>query len=166
MCIRDRGATVLSEGSPAAGLALVSLLSLFVLALNPIVGERLDRRARRRGAGGRAQGAAREGEAGKSLGAGPAGMGPDPQAMAAAEAAGRKARAALMQVFAEQHDMTAREADVLTLLCQGRTRTYIAAELGISPNTVKGYIHNVYRKANAADKQDLIDRVDLFIERS
>ena len=160
------GATVLSEGSPAAGLALVSLLSLFVLALNPIVGERLDRRARRRGAGGRAQGAAREGEAGKSLGAGPAGMGPDPQAMAAAEAAGRKARAALMQVFAEQHDMTAREADVLTLLCQGRTRTYIAAELGISPNTVKGYIHNVYRKANAADKQDLIDRVDLFIERS
>lgn len=160
------GATVLSEGSPVAGLALVSLLSLFVLALNPIVGERLDRRARRRGAGDRAQGAAREGEAGKSLGGGPAGMGPDPQAMAAAEAAGRKARAALMQVFAEQHDMTAREADVLTLLCQGRTRTYIAAELGISPNTVKGYIHNVYRKANAADKQDLIDRVDLFIERS
>ena len=72
--------------------------------------------------------------------------------MAAAEAAGRKARAALMQVFAEQHDMTAREADVLTLLCQGRTRTYIAAELGISPNTVKGYIHNVYRKANAGTR--------------
>ncbi|MEG0666193.1 helix-turn-helix transcriptional regulator [Gordonibacter sp.] len=51
------------------------------------------------------------------------------------------------------------------MLCQGRTRTYIAAELGLSPNTVKGYIHNVYQKSGSVDKQDLLDRVELFIEK-
>mgnify|MGYP002241151849 FL=1 len=45
-----------------------------------------------------------------------------------------------------------------------RTRTYIADELGLSPNTIKGYIHNVYQKSSAVDKQDLLDRVELHAE--
>ena len=61
--------------------------------------------------------------------------------------------------------MTAREEDVLLLLCQGRTPTYIADELGLSPNTVKGYIRNVYQKSGSVDKQDLLDRVELFRDR-
>lgn len=55
--------------------------------------------------------------------------------------------------------LTAREAEVLELVCQGRSRTYIADELGLSPNTVKGYAHSLYQKAGVADKQSLIDLV-------
>ena len=70
----------------------------------------------------------------------------------------------LLRSFAEAHHLTARETDVLILLCQGRTRTYIADELGLSPNTIKGYIHNGYQKSGAVDKQDLLDRVELHAE--
>ena len=70
----------------------------------------------------------------------------------------------LLRSFAAAHALTARETDVLILLCQGRTRTYIADELGLSPNTIKGYIHNVYQKSSAVDKQDLLDRVELHAE--
>ena len=70
-----------------------------------------------------------------------------------------------MEGFAREHSLTARESEVLLLLCQGRTRTYIADELGLSPNTVKGYIRNVYQKSGSVDKQDLLDRVELFRER-
>ena len=72
----------------------------------------------------------------------------------------------LLRRFAEHHGLTPREADVLVLLAQGRTRTYIAAELDLSPNTVKGYIRNIYQKSDARDKQDLLDRVELFQRRS
>ena len=72
---------------------------------------------------------------------------------------------AVVGAFAREHTMTAREEDVLLLLCQGRTRTYIADELGLSPNTVKGYIRNVYQKSGSVDKQDLLDRVELFRDR-
>ena len=70
----------------------------------------------------------------------------------------------LLRSFAAAHALTARETDVPILLCQGRTRTYIADELGLSPNTIKGYIHNVYQKSSAVDKQDLLDRVELHAE--
>ena len=42
---------------------------------------------------------------------------------------------------------------------------FIADELGLSPNTVKGYIRNVYQKSGSVDKQDLLDRVELFRDR-
>lgn len=69
-----------------------------------------------------------------------------------------------MEGYARACGMTAREAEVLAMLCSGRTRTYIAAELGLSPNTVKGYIHAIYQKAGALDKQDLIDRVERAVQ--
>lgn len=53
--------------------------------------------------------------------------------------------------------LTAREAEVLELVCQGRSRSYIADELGLSPNTVKGYAHSLYQKAGVDNKQSLID---------
>ena len=45
-----------------------------------------------------------------------------------------------------------------------RTLAGSADELGLSPNTIKGYIHNVYQKSSAVDKQDLLDRVELHAE--
>ncbi len=59
--------------------------------------------------------------------------------------------------LAENIGLTGRESDVLELICQGRTRAFIAAELGISPNTVKGYTHAIYQKAGVDNKQDLLD---------
>lgn len=59
--------------------------------------------------------------------------------------------------LAERLGLTAREAEVLELVCQGRSRSYIADELGLSPNTVKGYAHSLYQKAGVDNKQSLID---------
>lgn len=59
--------------------------------------------------------------------------------------------------LARRLGLTAREAEVLELVCQGRSRSYIADELGLSPNTVKGYAHSLYQKAGVDNKQSLID---------
>lgn len=139
------GAAVIAQGIPVTGLALISLVSLFVLAVNPIVVKRWERNRR-------SDGPAKENAA-------PVAPAPAPEA-----ADMRAMQVDLLRSFAETHGLTARETDVLILLCQGRTRTYIADELGLSPNTVKGYIHNVYQKSGAVDKQDLLDRVELLAE--
>lgn len=150
------GAIVLTGDNLIAGLAFVSLVSLFVLALNPIAASRLESRKKKQYA-----------KAGEASGCGTAGGEPtsetiDKLSPAMAE---RETRTALMHAFSKLHGFTSREAEVLELLCQGRTRAYIAAELGLSPNTIKGYIHNIYLKSGSADKQDLLDRVELFIEK-
>lgn len=135
------GATILAQGNPETALALVSLISLFILAMNPVVANRLERRS----AADSAQPSVER----------PCETEPEPGASGAT-----------VQDFAREHGLTAREGEVLALLCQGRTRTYIADELGLSPNTVKGYIHTVYQKSGSVDKQDLLDRVELFCARS
>lgn len=132
------GAAVIAQDLLVTGLALISLVSLFVLALNPIVVKRLEGRRMRT----------------------------DTPSSPTPETGDVRARQVdLLRLFAEAHHLTARETEVLILLCQGRTRTYIADELGLSPNTIKGYIHNVYQKSGAVDKQDLLDRVELHAER-
>ena len=128
------GAATLANGA-AAGLAFISLVSLFVLSLHPVLGRFIDQR---------------RGQA-------------SPQTHPAE--APRTAPATLEEKAAElarSRDMTSREAEVLVLICQGRTRTYIATELGISPNTVKGYMHSLYQKAGVTNKQELIDLVSQF----
>lgn len=143
------GAVVIASGVSVASLALISLVSLFVLALDPIVTKRLERK--------------RESESSSAAEASGAARGQ----ISAGEAADmRTMQADLLRSFAEEHRLTIREAEVLALLAQGRTRTYIADELGLSPNTVKGYIRNVYQKSGAVDKQDLLDRVELYLHRS
>lgn len=177
------GSNVLAHENPLTSLALVSLVSLFVLALNPLIAARLEQRSARRfaapyGATRFADETLTTGEnqegshannsvivdelAGDSVALGEASQ---PEGQLSPGGANRAAQLALMRQFSKQHGFTPREAEVLELLCQGRTRTYIAAELGLSPNTVKGYIHNVYQKSGAVDKQDLIDRVEMFCEK-
>lgn len=125
------GAAVIAQGVLVTGLALISLVSLGVLAVGPIVVKRLE------------------------------GKQPSKPTAAPETSDVRTMQVDLLRSFAEAHSLTSRETDVLVLLCQGRTRTYIADELGLSPNTIKGYIHNVYQKSGAVDKQDLLDRVEL-----
>lgn len=142
------GANVLAVEDPMMGLATVALASLFVLALSPLPLRAVERHAAASGDG--------------------AGS-PDVEGERAQEGIGAAARAEeerrrRMEGYARACGMTAREAEVLAMLCSGRTRTYIAAELGLSPNTVKGYIHAIYQKAGALDKQDLIDRVERAVQ--
>ncbi len=50
------------------------------------------------------------------------------------------------------HALTAREAEVLALLEQGRPNKVIAYELGLSENTVKVHVGRILRKLNAANR--------------
>lgn len=173
------GASVLTDENQVVGLALISLVSLFVLSLSPVVlrfaEERLGMAAQSGGGCGEAGGkvAKRNGAGREDEVAAPGGHGWTNVATAtlgghgeaAVDAAfenqgGAIVRDARVLTFAQAHGMTARETEVVALVCQGRTRTYIADELGISPNTVKGYIHTIYQKAHVADKQGLIDQIE------
>lgn len=56
-----------------------------------------------------------------------------------------------------RYSLTSREADVMTLLAHGNTATRIQEELGISYNTVKYHVKNVYAKMGVHSQQELID---------
>ena len=55
--------------------------------------------------------------------------------------------------------LTKREAEVLTLLATGRSRSFIEKELFIATGTAKTHISNVYKKLGVHGKQELIDLV-------
>ncbi len=56
-----------------------------------------------------------------------------------------------------QFALTAREADVMALLAHGHSAARIQEELGISYNTVKYHVRNVYAKMGVHSQQELID---------
>jgi DNA-binding NarL/FixJ family response regulator len=61
-----------------------------------------------------------------------------------------RARALLVDRPATLPDrLTRREAEVLTLLAEGKTNKEIAAELVLSPATVERHVANLYRKIGA-----------------
>lgn len=60
--------------------------------------------------------------------------------------------------LAARYDLTAREAEIAKLICEGRSKVYIADALFISENTVKYHVRNLYRKVGVTSKQELIDR--------
>ena len=66
--------------------------------------------------------------------------------------------------IADEMGLTAREAEVFTLLSRGRTVGYIAKKLVITPNTAKGYTKNIYAKTGIHSRQDLIDLTEARID--
>ena len=52
-----------------------------------------------------------------------------------------------------------RESEILVLLAQGRTRTYIQEELVLAENTVKSHVAHIYTKLGVRDRRDMIDIV-------
>ncbi|NPD32990.1 LuxR family transcriptional regulator [Eggerthellaceae bacterium zg-997] len=62
--------------------------------------------------------------------------------------------------LAQRYALTEREADMVRLIAQGRSKRFIAQQLFISENTVKGYTRNVYQKLGIHSKQALIDRLN------
>lgn len=57
--------------------------------------------------------------------------------------------------FAAQYGLTPREVEVLELLMQGRSRTFIRETLYISKGTVDTHINHIYRKAGVTSKEGL-----------
>lgn len=61
------------------------------------------------------------------------------------------------KVLGEAGGLTAREIEVMELLCQGRSKAYIAESLFISENTVRSHGKHIYQKLGIHSKQELID---------
>lgn len=53
-------------------------------------------------------------------------------------------------------DLTQREQEILTLLVQGLLYKEIGAELGISPNTAKKHVINIYNKLHVNSRAQAI----------
>lgn len=58
--------------------------------------------------------------------------------------------------IAQRYGLSAREREVLEMLAQGYTRTYIKEQLVISDGTAKAHIAHVYQKLNIHKKDDLL----------
>lgn len=67
----------------------------------------------------------------------------------------RRAHTQLVR-FADRHDLTPRERDVLALLLEGKDNQNIASALTLSLGTVKAHVHNIYRKADVSSRQQLM----------
>lgn len=55
-------------------------------------------------------------------------------------------------------ELTTREKEVLELIASGATNVEIGVELHLSPNTVKGHTRTLYRKLNARNRAEAVQR--------
>ena len=58
----------------------------------------------------------------------------------------------------DRDELSAREREVLTLIAAGSTNRQIAAALHLSPHTVKGHTSSLYRKLNAKNRAEAVQR--------
>lgn len=61
--------------------------------------------------------------------------------------------------IAAERNLSPREAEVLALLAEGRSRTFIMEKLVISDATVKSHTNHICQKLGVHSKQDLITLV-------
>jgi DNA-binding CsgD family transcriptional regulator len=54
--------------------------------------------------------------------------------------------------------LSAREAEMAVMIARGMANKEIAAELHISPATVRTHIYNLYRKADASSRVELLNK--------
>lgn len=59
---------------------------------------------------------------------------------------------------ARAHDLTAREAEILKLLCAGKNYSTIAEELFISGHTVRAHIKNIYSKLHVNSRGEAVSK--------
>ena len=64
--------------------------------------------------------------------------------------------------FAEAHNLSARESEVLTLIANGRDVPYIERELVLAKSTVKTHIKHIYEKCGVSSRQDLLDMLEEY----
>jgi len=61
---------------------------------------------------------------------------------------------------AKNHDLSARQQEVLTMLAKGRNAEYITEKLVISSHTAKAHIYNIYQKTGVHSRQELMNLVE------
>lgn len=59
--------------------------------------------------------------------------------------------------LSQTHGLTAREAEILPLIVQGRHLSQIADELGISSNTIKTHMRHIYEKLEIHSRSELME---------
>jgi DNA-binding CsgD family transcriptional regulator len=65
-----------------------------------------------------------------------------------------------LEGFAREHALSTREAEALRYLVAGRGDSQIAEAMGISYNTARTHVRNVYTKLGVHDRQVLIDQIN------
>ena len=68
----------------------------------------------------------------------------------------------LMKSLSFSVKLTNRESEVLELICFGKTNPEIGIILGISTNTVSGYVKSIFIKFNATDRVTVALRAQCF----
>lgn len=63
---------------------------------------------------------------------------------------------AAMKRFAQEKGLTARETQVLLMICQGNKDLLIAKRLRISRATVRFHIKNIHAKSKMSDKLEIV----------
>ena len=58
-------------------------------------------------------------------------------------------------------NLTAREEEVLAELCLGKSKAYIARELGMSEATAKSHVRSIYAKLGVHSKNELQELIGL-----
>lgn len=58
--------------------------------------------------------------------------------------------------FCDQHDISAREREVLEHLLDGQDNLRIANDLFISVGTVKSHVHTIFRKCGVSSRSELL----------
>ena len=58
--------------------------------------------------------------------------------------------------YAASHKLTPRETEIVRLVLLGKDNQNIAAELSLAPGTVKVHVHNILKKSQKANRQELI----------
>ena len=62
--------------------------------------------------------------------------------------------------FAKRHGYSGREEEILNLVACGFNAPAIAERLCIAPSTVKTHLVHLYRKADVADRQELLRKLE------
>ncbi|WP_143412139.1 helix-turn-helix transcriptional regulator [Arabiibacter massiliensis] len=83
-----------------------------------------------------------------------------PAAAAEEEGPARDSLAERIGLLQARYLLTDREAEVVSHLAQGRSKTAIGEKLFISENTVRTYVKNIYAKLDVHSKQELLDLLD------
>jgi len=63
---------------------------------------------------------------------------------------------ATCQLISYEYELTAREAEILTLLARGHNRAFICDKLVLSKETIKTHARNIYRKLDLHSQQEVI----------
>ena len=69
----------------------------------------------------------------------------------------------IFEDFAMQHDLSAREKEVLRLLLSERSNAEIAGALFVSESTIKYHVHNLLQKTGTKSRQELIRKFNVML---